>query len=171
MTVARTIRPATPEDIPFLMGTERLPGYEWVVGRWSEEQHRAALADPAQACFVGEATGQPFGFAILQHLDDPFGNVLLKRIAVREPGGGFGRSLLEAVSAWTFARPRAHRLWLTVAPHNGRGHRLYASLGFVEEGRMRQSHVAPDGSRFSPIVMSLLRADYEALQASGVGTQ
>ncbi|HEY8382092.1 MAG TPA: GNAT family N-acetyltransferase [Microvirga sp.] len=171
MTAARTIRPATPDDIPFIMGTERLPGYEWVVGRWTEEQHRAALADPAQACFVGEAAGRPFGFAILQHLDDPWGNVLLKRIAVREPGGGFGRSLMEAVSAWTFAQPRSHRLWLTVAPRNERGHKLYANVGFVEEGRMRQSHVAPDGRRFSPIVMSLLRPDYEVRGASGVRTQ
>ena len=39
----------TPADIPFVMATERLPGYDDLVGRWDEARHHAALADPRYA--------------------------------------------------------------------------------------------------------------------------
>lgn len=31
--------------IPFIMTTERLTGFDSLVGRWDEAQHRAALGD------------------------------------------------------------------------------------------------------------------------------
>jgi hypothetical protein len=40
---------AAEADIPFIMATERLPGYEELVGRWSEAEHRAALSDDRYA--------------------------------------------------------------------------------------------------------------------------
>jgi RimJ/RimL family protein N-acetyltransferase len=56
-------------------------------------------------------------------------------------------------------------VWLTVAPHNERARHLYRSVGFQEEGVYREAHIGPDGRRFSPIVMSLLRPEWEAHRA------
>ena len=38
-----TLRPATEADIPFVMATERMPGFERTVGRWEEAAHRAEM--------------------------------------------------------------------------------------------------------------------------------
>jgi RimJ/RimL family protein N-acetyltransferase len=160
------LRVADPADIPFVMATERGPGFEWVVGRWDEDRHLQTLAEPGSAYLIGERQAEPFGFAILLGLDDAFGNILLKRIAVREPGSGFGRLFLRAVLGTVFERPQGHRIWLTVAPHNPRARHVYESLGFQVEGVMRQSHVDPAGKRFSPVVMSLLRPEWEALRST-----
>jgi hypothetical protein len=43
--VELTLRRADPSDIPFIMHTERIAGYEGLIGRWDEAQHRAALGD------------------------------------------------------------------------------------------------------------------------------
>jgi RimJ/RimL family protein N-acetyltransferase len=158
-------RRATKADIPFIMATERGPDYEWVVGRWDEALHRAEMAKPGTAYLIGERDGAPTGFGILQSLDDRFGNVLLRRIAVGRPGSGGGRRLLAALLDFAFAQPATHRVWLTVAPHNERARHLYRSVGFQEEGVYREAHIGPDGRRFSPVVMSLLRPEWEAHRA------
>lgn len=53
------LRRAGIDDIPFVMVVERLPGYGRLVGRWSEAEHRAALASPDTAYLIaaGEAAG------------------------------------------------------------------------------------------------------------------
>jgi hypothetical protein len=38
--------------IPFVMETERTPGFGEFVGRWDEARHRAALADGRHAYFI-----------------------------------------------------------------------------------------------------------------------
>ena len=110
------IRTATEGDIPFIMGTERMPGYEWVVGRWDEALHRREMGRPETCYFIGEREGVPFGFAILRDLDDAFGNVFLKRIAVRERAGDSGGLFSAVLVAAAFDLPQPYRIWLTVAP-------------------------------------------------------
>jgi hypothetical protein len=45
------LRLAQPADIPFILATERIPGFEKFVGRWSKEDHLAALRAPDHAIF------------------------------------------------------------------------------------------------------------------------
>jgi RimJ/RimL family protein N-acetyltransferase len=161
-----TLRPATEADIPFVMATERMPGFERTVGRWEEAAHRAEMANPASAYFIGERDGEPAGFAMLQSLDEPAGNVHLRRIAVAVPDRGVGRAILVQVAAWVFARPQSHRFWLNVAPHNERARHLYAGLGFQQEGVLREAHVNLQGERISSVLMSLLRHEWEARSLS-----
>jgi hypothetical protein len=52
-------------DLPFIMATERLNGYETLVGRWDQSRLRKALADERYAYFVAKADGKPVGFAIV----------------------------------------------------------------------------------------------------------
>ena len=113
-------RAGTGKDIPFIMATERLPGYDAFIGRWDEGRHAQEMADPRSAYVIAEADGAPVGFAILQHLDDPFGNVLLKRIAVDAPGAGRGLRRL-CSSASSRARGRSHaRAFLRAGIHRRR---------------------------------------------------
>ena len=86
------LRLAHSNDIPFIVATERIPGFEKLVGRWSEETHLAALRTPDHAYLIGtDAAGEQIAFAILRDLNDVHGNVCLKRMAVAVPGQGIGR--------------------------------------------------------------------------------
>jgi RimJ/RimL family protein N-acetyltransferase len=145
------------------MATERRPGYDALVGRWDAERHRAAMALPANAYLIGlDDGGDAKRFAILRGLDGEAGNVALQRIALAEPGRGFGRAFLGAIAAWVFARPGSHRLWLDVFADNGRARRAYGAAGFREEGLLREAYVRPDGVRVTQVLMSILRPEWEA---------
>ncbi|MCB8823117.1 GNAT family N-acetyltransferase [Microvirga rosea] len=157
-----TLRPGELADIPFIMATERTEGYDGLVGRWDETQHRAELAKPGSAYLIGEQDGRPNGFAILQDLDDPFGNVLLKRVAVQQPGAGFGTRFLRLVLGVAFDRPNTYRVWLHVFGHNTRARSVYGTLGLREDGILREAYAKPDGTRVSLILMSILRPEWEA---------
>jgi RimJ/RimL family protein N-acetyltransferase len=60
---------------------------------------------------------------------------------------------------------RAHRFWLDVKQANARALALYASEGFIEEGRLRESvRVSSDGADGydSLVVMGMLDREYQA---------
>jgi diamine N-acetyltransferase len=161
VSVARIERVGTPA-IPAVMRIERQPGYDRLVGRWSEAQHVAALADPANAYLLGHDADGPRGFAIVCALDDPHGNVLIKRIAVERAGEGFGRRFVGAVVDWIFTTTEAHRVWLDVIETNKRAHHVYRTLGFTDDGIWRQSYRMPDGTRVSQLLMATLRSEWQA---------
>lgn len=154
-----TLRCATADDIPFIMQTERLPGYDLVVGRFEEAEHHARIADPAWAYLVGDD-----GFAILNDLDNRDGNVCLKRFAVTERGRGLGSRLMPLVVDWSFTHTPVHRLWLNLIEGNEAAWRLYERSGFLKEGVRREAAVLPDGRRSNMIMMSILRPEWDARQ-------
>jgi hypothetical protein len=93
------------------METERLPGFDKMVGRWTADQHKAAYSKPSYAYLIGtEIGGDAFGFAIIRDLDDPHGNVCLKRIAIASPGRGYGTPFLGMVLDWVFREATAYRV-------------------------------------------------------------
>lgn len=149
-------------DIGFIMETERLPGYAGLVGQWSEEAHEAEMACPDSQYLILERDGEKLGFALLQDVDEPNGNVLLRRIAVKQPGLGAGTALLKAVGAWVFARPTPHRLYLHVHGRNARAIAVYDRAGFSRDGVEREGHLNADGTREDNYFMSILRHEWEA---------
>ena len=129
------LRRATSADIAFIMATERVPGYDKLVGRFDEGVHRANLADDNWLYFIGlDDAGAPQGFAILQDRNKPGGNEFLRRIAVINAGGGFGKPFLAALIDWVFTETQAQRFYLHVRNQNHRARHVYASLGFMDEG-------------------------------------
>jgi diamine N-acetyltransferase len=160
-TVDLAVARAGTADLPFIMATERSPGFETLVGRWDEARHRAALADPRHAYFVARAAGVPVGFAILRDWAASERVTLIKRVAVAQPGAGFGRALLRQVIDAVFGETDAHRLWLGVFPDNARARCAYAALGFREEGVARGSAFF-GGVHHDELVMALLRPDWQA---------
>jgi RimJ/RimL family protein N-acetyltransferase len=155
------IKRADTSAVPFIMATERLDGYEQVVGRWSEPQHSAALADGRHAYFIGSRSGAPVGFAILRDWASSERTTLLKRIAVSQPGHGIGRALLARVVDVAFAETDIWRLWLGVFPDNVRARRAYQAVGFREEGVARGSAFF-GGAHRDELVMAMLRPDWLA---------
>jgi RimJ/RimL family protein N-acetyltransferase len=161
------LRRAHLTDLPFIMATERMPDFDRMVGRWSEEDHLAALGAPDHVYLLGmDAFGERMSFAIIRDLNDAHGNICLKRIAVEVPGQGIGSRFLGMVVRWVFTETGAYRLWLDVLADNARAHHVYRAHGFVEEGLLRAAYKLPDESRIDLILMSLLRPDWLQRAAS-----
>jgi RimJ/RimL family protein N-acetyltransferase len=156
-----TITRATEADLPFVMATERREGYGALVGRWEESRHRAALRDGRHAYVIGHAGADPIGFAILRDWASEERVTLIKRIAVRDPGQGWGRRFLARVVEAAFHETPAHRLWLGVFPENLRARRAYEAAGFVAEGVARGSAFF-GGIHRDELIMAILRPDWEA---------
>ncbi|HNR13147.1 MAG TPA: GNAT family protein [Thermodesulfobacteriota bacterium] len=75
-------------------------------------------------------------------------------------GRGLGRSVTHFVLDWGFSELNLNRIHLSVLATNERAIRLYRSLGFVEEGRLRQAQFK--GGRFIDVVlMSILRDEFK----------
>ncbi|MCX5493078.1 GNAT family protein [Kaistia dalseonensis] len=151
-------------DIPFIMATERRPGFEALVGRWEEAQHRAAMAEARYAYFIGQLDGAPVGFALLRDWDSPEQVTLIKRIAMAEPGRGHGKAFLAALLDRVFGETQAFRLSLGHFPENTRAHRAYEAAGFQTEGITRGSAFF-HGDHRDETIMAILRPDWEGLRA------
>ena len=151
----------TEHDVPFVMATERLPGYERLVGRWSEAQHRAALADKRHAYFIARLQSADVGFAVVRDWGSAEHVACIKRMAVSSPGQGHGRALLAALVERIFRDTEAHRIWLGVFPDNARARRAYEAVGFKAEGVTRGSAFL-NGINRDELVMALLRPEWSA---------
>ena len=134
---------------------------------WERTQHEGAVRFPDFRHFIVEA-GQSYeraGFVILQGCRNPHGSVELKRIVLQPKGEGYGRACVRLLKRMAFRDLHAHRFWLDVKQLNMRALALYASEGFVEEGRLRESvRVTVEGADGydSLVVMSLLDREYQA---------
>jgi diamine N-acetyltransferase len=130
-----SLRRATAADIPFIMATERLPGYDVLVGCYEEDVHRANLADDNWLYLIGlDASGTPQGFAALQNRHDGDGSEFLRRFAVANAGRGFGKSFLSALIDWIFTHSDNTCCHLHVRSSNDRARHVYSALGFHDVG-------------------------------------
>ena len=129
------IRAATSGDIDAILACERQPGFEDLVGRWTREQHAAGIADPTHRYLIAvEQDGTVTGYLMLQRATRLSESVLIKRIAVMRPGGGIGRALMERAFTIAFDELSAHKVTLTVRPHNERGVAFYSRVGLTGDG-------------------------------------
>jgi RimJ/RimL family protein N-acetyltransferase len=146
--------------IPFIMAAERGAGYEDLVGRWDEAQHRAAFADGRYAYFVLTRGHEPLGFALLRDFGSPERVTFIKRVAVAQPGQGHGKALLTGVARVVFEETVAWRLWLGLFPDNLRARRTYEAVGFRAEGIARGSAFFRGANR-DELIMGMVRPDWE----------
>jgi len=149
--------------VAFVVATERIAGFEALVGRWDEAQHRAALADARHAYFLGRDGAEPIGFVIVRDWASPERVTVIKRMAVARPGRGHGRALLGQVVDAVFKETDAWRVWLGVFPENLRARRAYAAVGFKPEGIAR-GNAFFGGVHRDELVMAMLRLAWEARQ-------
>lgn len=151
------------DDLAFIMATERLDGYDRLVGRWEEPRHRAAFVDGSHAYFIGYDGPVPIGFVLLRFWNALERTTLVRRVAVVSPGQGQGRRLLAAVVARAFQETDVHRLVIGLFPDNLRARRMYEAIGFQAEGISRGSAYF-GGEYRDELVMSLLRPDWTRSQ-------
>jgi diamine N-acetyltransferase len=152
---------ASAADLPFIMATERMDGYEALVGRWDQARHLAAMNDRSYAYFLARDTENPVGFAIVRDWASRERVTYVQRIAVARPGDGVGRQLLSAVVGAIFRETDAHRVWLGLFPENERARRAYQSVGFKAEGIARGS--AYFGGVFrDELIMAILKPEWTA---------
>jgi ribosomal-protein-alanine N-acetyltransferase len=74
---------------------------------------------------------------------------------------GLGRACTNFMLNYGFRDLNLNRIYLTVLATNERAMRLYHSLGFRDEGRMRQAQYK-DGQYIDVFMMSLLRSEFSA---------
>jgi RimJ/RimL family protein N-acetyltransferase len=73
---------------------------------------------------------------------------------------GYGTETMGLVLDYAFGTLNLHRVWLNVHDFNSRARKAYRSLGFVEEGRLRESSYC-DGEYHDDILMGILRDEWE----------
>jgi diamine N-acetyltransferase len=166
------LRPTMLSDLDYVVGVEvdahNLP----FITPWERMQHEGAVRFPDFRHFIVEA-GDDFeraGFVILQGCRNPHRSVELKRIVLQPKGKGYGRACVRLLKRMAFSDLGAHRFWLDVKQLNSRALTLYASEGFVEEGRLRESvRVTINGADGydTLIVMAMLDREYQARVALG----
>ena len=131
--------------------------------------HERQMADADCLYYMVEEKGERAGYVILRGLTSINRCVELKRIVIAKPGRGLGRQVLRALIDKSFGELAAHRLWLDVYDDNHRALHVYRSLGFVEEGTLREC-VKCEGRYRSLVVMSMLESEYRAASARAHAT-
>ncbi len=158
------LRPTMLSDLDYVVAMERDPANAAAsITLWDRTQHEGAVRFPDFRHFIIEsgAAYEGSGYVILQGCRNPHRSVELKRIVLQRKGQGLGRACLHLLMRMAFEDLGAHRFWLDVTAQNTRAQALYLSEGFVEEGRLRESVMTPEGYD-SLIVMSMLKTEYEA---------
>ncbi len=171
------LRPTLLSDLDFVVSVETDAKNRPFITPWERTQHEGAVRFPDFRHFIVEtdahAQGGRDGFVILQGCRNPHGSVELKRLVLQNKGQGLGRRCVRLLKQMAFRDLHAHRFWLDVKLLNTRALALYASEGFVEEGRLRESvRVGPGADGYdSLVVMSLLDREYQARVALGLEAQ
>lgn len=167
MTARVRLRPTMLSDLDFVTSVEHDSRNLPFITPWDRTQHEGAVRFPDFRHFIVEG-GDDYariGFVILQGCRNRHGSVELKRMVLQPKGQGLGRACVRLLKQMAFRDLRAHRFWLDVKQLNTRALALYASEGFVEEGRLRESvRVSVDGADGydTLVVMSMLDREYHA---------
>ncbi|KAM7217789.1 Acyl-CoA N-acyltransferase [Rhypophila decipiens] len=78
-------------------------------------------------------------------------------------GKGYGAEAINWALDWGFRWGGYHRIGLTTFSYNTRAIRVYRSLGFVEEGRVRESLLL-DRKRYDEIIFGMLASEWDKLR-------
>jgi RimJ/RimL family protein N-acetyltransferase len=164
---AAQLQLTTPDDLDFVMAAETAANAGEFVRLWSRDRHFQSLnhADERHWLVLDADTQERVGYVILLGVQDPDQCLLIKRIVITKAGKGYGRSTLEQVLQKAFLEFNAHRVWLDVMENNQRARSLYRSLGFVAEGRLRESVKTRTGFE-SMWLMSMVRSEFVAKYGS-----
>lgn len=139
--IARTVDELSPAFVAGFMQRAADAGLEFVF----EEEGR----------ILGEIHAARPGIACFGHM---LGDLTIA-VSPKAQGRGVGRALFQALlEEVVLRRPDIHRVELFVRESNARARALYASLGFVEEGRLRSRVRGADGEIEADIIMGWLRA-------------
>lgn len=75
---------------------------------------------------------------------------------------GYGPEAARLIVDYGFKQLGMHRISLEVYSHNARAQRAYKKVGFVLEGRMRESYFR-DGCYYDTLIMAILEAEWRGV--------
>ena len=138
-------------------------------GQWSpvplakwEKDFDKHLDEEEKAWFVIEVDGLVVGGCGLHHRHRRDGATQFG-IGIYDPayvGKGYGTDAIRTLLRWAFRTQNWRRVWLETLSTNERAIRSYRKLGFVEEGRLRESVKVPGG--FDALIVMSMLADEHA---------
>lgn len=158
------IREARIEDAAILVEAERTtaqtPGL--LISRPSELNMEAFERKIVELAAIGryivaETDGQVVGHALLDPMPlEAIAHVFRLTIVVHPGflGRGIGAALMRDLLDWAAQTRRVEKIELLVRATNERAIRLYAKLGFVEEGRLKRRVRFADGSFIDDVTMA-----------------
>ncbi|MCU0513170.1 MAG: GNAT family N-acetyltransferase [Anaerolineae bacterium] len=150
-----------------------------IIARWSQDSHYLRLLDddPARLLTQDEAgRGSEFRLRTLAEnrligFVAIFGQnrhqSAMIAIGIGDPeyrGQGYGSDALRLILAYGFRELNLHRIGLNVFAYNTTAIRAYERVGFVLEGRRRQS-ILRDGQRFDELQYGILYPEWAARYA------
>lgn len=153
------LRDAIPDDLNFLLETERRSAALGFVHADDVCTHERQMSDPDYAYYTIEEGDKLAGYVILRGLTSSGCCLELKRVVIAGPGRGLGSQVLRAIIEKAFGEFRAHRLWLDVFEGNDRARHVYRSAGFVEESNPRE-YIKNGERQRSLVVMSMLEGEH-----------
>lgn len=124
------------------------------VQRWLDERPRNDFGD---VLFGIEAQGTLVGLVRLHGAEPEFGIAELDiYLGEKEHWGkGYATDAVRTACRYGFDKMRLHKITLTVVTENEAAHHIYRKVGFVDEGRLRQSF-RRDGTWLDKFTMGLL---------------
>lgn len=127
--------------------------------KWLEERPRNAYEDLLLGIEVLDG-GQLVGLVRLRDVEPETGGAELDiYLGEKESWGrGYATDALRTVCRYGFDKMRLHRIALTVVTENHAAHHIYRKVGFVEEGRLRQSF-RRDGRWYDEFTMAMLEGE------------
>jgi RimJ/RimL family protein N-acetyltransferase len=154
------LRPASPNDIHFILTQEARDEFKDFILQWSQDEHSINLHSPDKRyLMIEKGSEETSGYAILSGLKSPNRSIELTRIVIAKPGLGYGKRALHMIIKKVFEVYNAHRFWLDVYEHNQRAIHVYQSVGFKEERVLREA-VRQENKYSSLIIMSILENEY-----------
>lgn len=153
------IKPASKQDIPWIMEIENAPENRFFLWQGSYEEHCQEIDDPNHYLFVHYSDQEEKVGYSLSQFHQRTNNFELRRIAVKVKGHGFGRQAIQELLRFAFLDLKAQRVWLDVYPHNNVGIKLYKELGFIQEAHLRRSDYQR-GEYYDQLVFGMLKEEY-----------
>ncbi len=158
------LRAATPADFAAIRAIAQLPQHALLITDEDEAALARYIADPHSRLFMLElAVDANAGFALFCDLDSRSNTVELRRLALRDVGGGRGRAFVQMLTDYAFETLHANRVWLDTASDNFRAQKVYEGVGYTREGCLRQhGWIAPLGRPCDEVIYGILRPEWQA---------
>ena len=166
------LREARPEDVAARLALGNDPAIQAMYGT-DPTQVRPITPEAAEAwvqdkidtphSWVIEAEGQLLGAVRLHTVNrvDSRASIAIGLLSQETLGKGYGTEAMRLVATHAFETMGLHRLSCRVLANNPRAIAAYKKVGFVEEGRERESVRTGDGWQ-DDILMGLLASDLRA---------
>lgn len=124
--------------------------------------------NPSERLYCVEADDELVGTIGLHEIDRHLRTARLGLLIFRaeDRGKGYGKAAIMKVLSFAFGQNGfgLNKVYLNVFAENVRSRTLYAKIGFVQEGVLRQEYLL--GDEYHDMVrMSMLRGEWEALSA------